>query len=409
MIELSKKKCMKDILKYAYNEIPYYKDVLKGIDMDNDVDKVYEAIPIQCKMKMRDNEKYINQRMKCMDIELVTKITGGTTGEPWNITKTFLESTRYFNMLWKSRIQFGIKPNDHFYQFGGYGEIDGVFTTKQVIETSRFTEFSMFHLNDRVLDEYIDIIKGGKGNWFFANPSALYILAHRMRDRKIRGLGNIKYVELTGERVYEYQEALIAEVFDCPVSIMYGSREITCISHRCKYGKHHILPKVFVDVIDDDGKSIVSQEGKLGEIVVTSFIDKYMPFIKYRTGDYGIIDTTDDCPCGCRGVYFKKLEGRKAAYVTVGNIKVHLEITYYLMEKFNRIYGEGIRQFQVIFRKPNIFHFKFVLDSANYQKTVKDFYVQELKAVVEQASVEIEFVKYIERVKRKLNPYIIEE
>lgn len=400
---------MKKLLQYVKNEIPYFKELLKDVNISTtEADTLYQMLPFQSKELMRDNILFFNPQIDPDGEELVTKVTGGTTGEPWNITKTANEYMRYFTMLWKSRLQFGIVPGNHFYQFGGYGEIDGAFTTKQVIVTSRFTELSMFHLSDEILDEYIDIINEGKGNWFFANPSALYLLALRMKDRGIKGLGKIKYIELTGEKVYKYQERLIQEVFDCPVSIMYGSREITTISHRCRYGKLHIFPNVFVDIVDEKNKSIVPNGRDRGEIVITSYIDRYMPFIKYRTGDFGIVDKIDDCPCGCKGLYFKALDGRIPAYVMIDGIKVHMEVTYYLMDKYNRIYGEGVRQFQAIFKKPNIFHFMLVIKSDDLRDRVREFYINELKSVVPNAEVEVEFVTYIERVKRKLNPFVIE-
>lgn len=403
-------KDMKKMLLFLKNEIPYFKEILNNIEIsENNIDEIYQMLPFQSKGEMRDNDFYINPNINSDNTELITKVTGGTTGEPWNITKTVNENTRYFTMLWKSRMQFGIKPGDHFYQFGGYGEIDGVFTTKQVEVTSQYTELSMFHLTDEILDDYIDIINEGKGKWFFANPSAMYILALRMKDRGIKRLGNIEYIELTGERVYEYQEKLIQDVFDCEISIMYGSREITAISHRCKYGKHHVLPKVFVDIVDEEDNSMPIDGKHKGEIIVTSYIDKYMPFVKYKTGDFGVVDKIDCCPCGCKGLYFKNLEGRVPEYVTINGVKIHMEITYYLMDKFNRNYGEGIRQFQVIFRKPNIFHFRIVLSSDKLKNQVKEFYEYELKEFFPDIVVEVEFVKYIEREKRKLNPFIVEK
>jgi phenylacetate-CoA ligase len=408
-MEQYEKESMTKLLKYAKNSIPYYAKLLKNADVESCVESIYSSLPYQTKAMMRDSVEYQNETINKSNTDLIVKITGGTTGEPWHITKTFNESTSYFNMLWKSRLQFGIKPGDHFYQFGGYGEIDGVFTTKQVIEEKAFTELSMFHLNDQILDSYIDILELGKGNWFFANPSALYILALRMKDRHIKGIGKIKYVELTGERVYSYQEEVIKEVFDCPVSIMYGSREITTISHRCRYGTYHILPNLYIETVDENDKIIDKDKNELGEVVVTSFIDKYMPFIKYKTGDYAILKRKNDCECGRKGLIFEELIGRTPAYVDIDGNKVHLEITYYLMDKFNRIYGPRIKHFQVIFRKPNIFHFIFVVDSQDIEECVFNFYDKELSEAVNGVKVEAEFVDVIKRTKRKLNPFVIEE
>lgn len=401
---------MSKLFNFLSEEIPYYEE-LKAYDIiPDDVEEIYKKIPMINKQVIRKEEdKFISKKIAAECNDFTTKVTGGTTGEPWNITKTTAEYTRYFKMLWKSRNQFGITPKDHFYQFGGYGNIDGVFSVHKVIEMPHYTELSMFHLSDEVIDMYIDLINEGKGNWFFANPSALYIFAKRMKDRGIKGLGRIKYIELTGERVYQYQEEAIREVFDCPISIMYGSREITTISHRCKYGVHHILPKVYVDAVDENGNSVVGVHDTMGEVVITSFVDRYMPFVKYKTGDFASVGVIEDCPCGCSGQYFAELEGRKAAYATVNGYQISMEITYYLMDKYNREHGSGIRQFQARFKKPNKFFFTIVLDDDSLQAQVEEFYKNELMEVVPGVTVEVEFVKYIQRERRKMNPFIVED
>ena len=408
-MEQWQRESMGNLFKYVKDNVPYYSMIMKDVNFNCSIESIYSELPYQVKAMMRDSPEFINQSINCSNEILIKKLTGGTTGEPWCIIKTSTEYTKYFHILWKSRMQFGISPKEHFYQFGGYGDIDGVFTTKQIIESKAFTELSLFHLNDEVLDSYIDVLRLEKGTWFFANPSALYLLALRMKDRGIKGIGKIKYVELTGERVYHYQEELIREVFDCPISIMYGSREITTISHRCKYGYNHVLPNLFIETINDDLKPINNNKDELGEVVITSFIDKYMPFIKYRTGDYAVLKRKDDCPCGSKGLVFEKLLGRTPAYFEIDGEKYHMEISYYLMDKFNRVHKSGIRQFQVVFKKPNRLYFRFILDNPGIEDLVYRFYKTELIDAVPGVKFEAEFVKVINREKRKFNPYIIEK
>lgn len=404
---------LKTTLRYVKKNVPIYSKLLESIDLEKDFDdkelkKIYNSLPFQSKSSMRYDEGYFSVDKNILSSSIEKKYTGGTTGEPWCIHKTKTEIGKYFYPLWKSRLQFGIKPSDHFYQFGGYGEIDGVFTTKQIIEYNNYTEFSLFHLNDEVFDKYINVLQEGKGNWFFANPSALYLLALRMKEKGIKGIGKIKYIELTGERVYEYQEELFREVFDCPISVMYGSREVTTISHRCLYGNHHVFDHLIIETIDDNGKTIPLGTPVAGEIVATSLIDKYMPFIKYKTNDYAILSYKDDCPCGKKGLVFENILGRTAEIVEINNKKYHMELVFYLMDKFNSLYKSGIRQFQVTFRKPNTFIFCFVVENKELENIVSEFYKNELRCMIPGINVETKFKKIINRKKRKYNPYIIE-
>lgn len=43
--------------------------------------------------------------------------------------------------------------------------------------------------------------------------------------------------------------------------------------------------------------------------MVTGLINKYMPLMRYKTGDTGLISSK--CPCGYKGGTIKLLEGRK--------------------------------------------------------------------------------------------------
>ena len=52
--------------------------------------------------------------------------------------------------------------------------------------------------------------------------------------------------------------------------------------------KIHIHPFIgFLELIDKNG-NIIKNYNKKGEIVVTGFLNKALPLIRYKTGDYGL-------------------------------------------------------------------------------------------------------------------------
>lgn len=67
---------------------------------------------------------------------------------------------------------------------------------------------------------------------------------------------------------------------------------VECQAHA---GMHIRENDLFFEVIDADGRLLHS--GSEGELVVTTLTRKGMPFIRYRTGDRGVI-TEEVCPCG---------------------------------------------------------------------------------------------------------------
>jgi phenylacetate-CoA ligase len=87
----------------------------------------------------------------------------------------------------------------------------------------------------------------------------------------------------------------LSQHFGSPVCDLYGLQETNTIAAECPAGKHHIeCERLWVEIVDRTGRAL--PEGEPGEIVVTNLINTAMPFIRYRTGDIGMLATE---PCGC--------------------------------------------------------------------------------------------------------------
>jgi phenylacetate-CoA ligase len=76
----------------------------------------------------------------------------------------------------------------------------------------------------------------------------------------------------------------------------YGTTEIGHIAASCPHsGKLHVAADlVRVEVVDRDGRP--TAPGAIGRVVSTSFYNYAMPFIRYDTGDLGMLA---ERPCGC--------------------------------------------------------------------------------------------------------------
>lgn len=85
-----------------------------------------------------------------------------------------------------------------------------------------------------------------------------------------------------------------ARVVDC-----YSIAETGPLAVRCGPGMpFHLL-----------GSAAVLETDRDGEILATNLRNRFLPLIRYRTGDRGDIGT-DDCPCGYRGPSLLRLHGR---------------------------------------------------------------------------------------------------
>src|SRR5581483_1223863 len=92
--------------------------------------------------------------------------------------------------------------------------------------------------------------------------------------------------------VYEHEERTMKEVFGCPVTNIYGAREVGHIAALCPEHSWHVNQEhVLVECNENDPGA------EPGEILVTVLDPSPMPFIRYRLGDLGR-PAVSDCACG---------------------------------------------------------------------------------------------------------------
>ena len=163
---------------------------------------------------------------------------------------------------------------------------------------------------------------------------AFALIASRAQERAVRldDVG-LKVAFVTSERLYPHQRELIESVFGCPVANGYGGRDAGFIAHQCPAGSMHITAEdIVVEIVDGDGR--VLPAGQSGEIVVTHLATRDYPFIRYRTGDVGVLS---DQPCSCgRGLpVLAEVQGRSTDFVVAadGTVMHGLSLIYVLRDQ----------------------------------------------------------------------------
>lgn len=119
----------------------------------------------------------------------------------------------------------------------------------------------------------------------------------------------LKSVITAAEGVTDSQRQLLREVFEAPVFASYGCREFKLIAMECEQQNFHInSDNLLVECLH---RGEMSEEGALGEVVITDLHNLGMPFIRYRLGD---LASRKDKMCSCgRGLpLFESVQGRIA-------------------------------------------------------------------------------------------------
>ena len=128
-----------------------------------------------------------------------------------------------------------------------------------------------------------------------ARPSLLLPLAHWLQSHPLPSfIGALKGVLLYGECVSPARMALFRRVFGCPVLRHFGHPERVLMAASLPGDERFFFWPLYghLELVDAQERPIL-RPGVPGFIVGTSFDNQAMPFVRYRTGDIGVLGGTE--------------------------------------------------------------------------------------------------------------------
>ena len=147
------------------------------------------------------------------------------------------------------------------------------------------------HLERRYLPRYAEALAQHRPAIVEAFPSALYPLARWLADNPLPEFTrNVRGVMLFSENVYPAQLARIREVFGCPVIAHYGHSERVLMAGTLPGDDRYFFWPQYghLELVDERDRP-VTEPGRTGFVVGTSFDNRAMPFVRYRTGDLAVL------------------------------------------------------------------------------------------------------------------------
>lgn len=329
-------KRLRALLTRAQTKVPYYRDLFQqiGFDPARDLKTVEDLarLPLLDKPTIRAN----SDRLRADDARGLARFnTGGSSGEPlvFYIGKERVShdvaakwrATRWWNVdigdpeivVWGSPIELGAQ--------------DSVRAVRdRMLRTSLLPAFEM---SEAKLDGFLEEIQRRRPRMLFGYPSALSHIARHAKAKfqRMDDLG-IRVAFVTSERLYDEQRAQISGTFGCPVANGYGGRDAGFIAHQCPSGSMHITAEdIIVETIDSEGRPVPA--GTAGEIVVTHLATGDYPFIRYRTGDVGVLGTKQ-CACGRGLPVLQEIQGRSTDFLVTqdGAVMHGLALVYILRD-----------------------------------------------------------------------------
>jgi len=293
------------LLKYAKNHVNFYKrNSNKYIQISslNEINK----IPVLNKFYLKNNIKdFYSDDINWFNSK--TLYTSGTTGTPMKIKVRTKDLRHRFKLLLKVMLENGFDPSKPVAKITGQDICDDEIIYRQDYFNKHFF-LSAFHISQKNIYKYFNVIKENKIETIEGYPSAIYILAKLLKENNLK-IDCVKQVFTTAEKLHSYQKILIENVFNCKVYDYYGSNDQSVLIYTCKEGKMHVANATgLLEVLDKNNKNV--KFGETGFMIVTSLTSYFMPLIRYKIGDLCVVARNQNCNCGNKGLIIEEIIGR---------------------------------------------------------------------------------------------------
>lgn len=218
-------------------------------------------------------------------------------------------------------------------------------------------------LDEKKIEQFCEKIKKHKIRILDGYVNALTLLADYVLKHKIKNLP-VKSVVSGAEYLSPYSRKIIEKAFCCKVINRYGGSEISLMAHQCDEAEdeqlHVMSDKILLEVLKS---GTAAKPGELGEIAVTDFTNKAMPFIRYLVGDVAIAeDKNKTCKCGRDLNLLQKVEGRVNDLFKLPDGRILTSHVWHVL--FRSI--KEIKKFQIVQKKIDTIEVSVVLEDKNY-------------------------------------------
>ena len=329
-----------DLIKYldfCRAKIPFYSAKIPALGVGFEVGELQplvDEIPILTKEDIANNRPLLElSRRKVGSFKYGQ--TGGSTGNPlkYRISKKCNDAA--LAILYRGLGRGGYRLGDRLAVMAG----GSLITKKKSLKTKLISfvmntrKYSSYGVSDALFEEYYRDMVKWQPRYIRGYASSLYEFA-KFVERKNYVL-SFESVFTTAEMLFDHQRKLIEKVFNARVFNGYGLNDGGITAFECEIhdGFHIDLERGYLEVVDDDGKLVFDQ---VGRIVATSFLNKATPFVRYDTGDLGLI-SKNECACGSPYPLLKSLMGRTADVIKVNDRIIGSPVLTVLMANTNAV------------------------------------------------------------------------
>lgn len=287
----------------------------------------------------------------------VVEMTSGTTGIPFPIIKSQNERFIAANQLLHQR-------KGHY---SGANIKNGFLLAHEVDEKLKNINF---YDENYDMSEIVNYFILKKPKWMFVTANTLRRFVNTVNVNgyyeNVHNIG-VEFIEVTSAPLSFSEKKDMESMFNSKIVNQYGCREVWNIAYECKCGKMHINDNVIVELVDEHG-NFINEDNKVGEVVITSLVNKTTPIIRYYLGDLARINS-EKCECGLKTPVISLAGGRKSEILKNTN--------YFGSQVFRKVlralnFSKGVKYDKIKIVQDGEFHITIYIkecnDNLNFEK-----------------------------------------
>lgn len=380
-IKLERKKRIDSLLSHAIQTTKYY----NRFSVKNSL----SDYPVVTKeIILNDTNSFLSTNFELKKLKKVT--TSGSTGVPFEAYWDKNKASRNWAALLYYNNLTGHTFGNKIYYFRVWNEtnkpsfMEQYFKNIVPVNVSEFDSEYIFNCIKLLENDPSKKIILGYG-------SALELLYDYLLKIDYKFTGNINGIFSMAEPVSDEAKKGLKKIFNTHIISRYSNSENGLIAHSySNKNENYIIDEssYFVEILKLSSDE-ASPMGELGRIVITDLYNYAMPFIRYDTGDLGIMEISEDNN-NIKKKMLKRIEGRKLDMIkdSKGDF-VSPHVVDYAVRGF-----KYVKQFQLIQENESCYLLKVVF---NYEREENE---KELKNSLKlflgsEASIKIKSVKSI--------------
>ena len=356
-----------EIARYHYDNNPFYRK-----KVGNHFPNKWEDLPIMEKPDYQDDlEKLLSKGYTRKNTYIAN--TSGSSGHPFFFAKNKEAHAMDWALVKNRYMSHGLSINQKQARFYGI-PFERVSYLKERIKDRLMNRirFPVFDLSDTILSKYLSVFRKKRFITIYGYTNSLVLFA-RFLIKNNYVLKNIcptlTLCITTSEVLTPEDREILTDAFGVKVLNEYGASETGLIAFEFSSVEWILSEEIlYIEVLDNESRPL--QDGESGNIVVTDFDNKSMPFIRYKIGDIGIISEA----LARDGKHRKldKLLGRENDNIILPSGKVSPGLTFYYISRSILESSGVLKEFIIRQIKLDTFVFDIVTDRDLYESEIDD-------------------------------------